>query len=207
MAKDPYLYCHECKRWVATVDDDHDGYECADCGETILCDECGQPWTFGLEHEHAIAKQKARTWAMESFSDAELAAMGRARGHDTRLLTAEVERLREEVARLREHLAAAGEMAREEFVRAERSESKLERKTDDIVTLMGELAKRDAEIARLTAELADAKAEHNRTSARNCQHCGRRVVRDDDDGHWLHVSTGSQFCEFSDPPTIEAKPT
>lgn len=51
--RDPYLYCHDCKRWVATIDDDHGGFTCNECGETILCDECGQPFTFGPEHVHA----------------------------------------------------------------------------------------------------------------------------------------------------------
>lgn len=56
--RNPYLYCHECKDWV-DAEKNGDEFTCP-CGEMILCDECGQPWTFGLEHEHAIARQKAR---------------------------------------------------------------------------------------------------------------------------------------------------
>lgn len=41
------FYCHECKGREPARTDDNDlaGYVCDACGETILCDECGRPWT------------------------------------------------------------------------------------------------------------------------------------------------------------------
>jgi hypothetical protein len=45
------LFCHRCKKWR---DADYVGVEfiCRSCGETIVCDECGQPLNLALEHEH-----------------------------------------------------------------------------------------------------------------------------------------------------------
>lgn len=39
------FWCHQCCKWQDSESDDHDGFSCLTCGETILCDECGQPWT------------------------------------------------------------------------------------------------------------------------------------------------------------------
>ena len=45
-AYDKWLYCHECAtdRKVSHAADG-ERYECASCGEVVLCDECGAPWT------------------------------------------------------------------------------------------------------------------------------------------------------------------
>jgi ribosomal protein L37AE/L43A len=44
-------YCHECKRYRETERVPSTGeYRCLTCGEDILCDECGQPWTD--DHRH-----------------------------------------------------------------------------------------------------------------------------------------------------------
>lgn len=43
----PVYWCHQCKKWQPTKPEGIAGGEfyCVACGETIECDECGQPWT------------------------------------------------------------------------------------------------------------------------------------------------------------------
>jgi len=41
----PQFFCHECAGQMRPCDTDGEEYQCLVCGETILCDECGQPWT------------------------------------------------------------------------------------------------------------------------------------------------------------------
>lgn len=43
----PRFFCHECSGQMRPCQSDGDEYTCLACGETILCDECGQPWTDG----------------------------------------------------------------------------------------------------------------------------------------------------------------
>lgn len=54
------FWCHQCKAWQDSEQDAGDEFACLTCGETILCDECGQPWNFSTEHEHAVAAQSRK---------------------------------------------------------------------------------------------------------------------------------------------------
>ncbi len=49
-------WCHECKAWQPSIHEPLGGieYECGTCGETILCDECGQPWSDDHECSRGI---------------------------------------------------------------------------------------------------------------------------------------------------------
>jgi Zn finger protein HypA/HybF involved in hydrogenase expression len=55
LARHPYqLWCHDCRAWEAINVDGPSStgehfFDCARCGSTILCDECGAE--FGTHHE------------------------------------------------------------------------------------------------------------------------------------------------------------
>jgi hypothetical protein len=69
----PRFHCHECRAWQPATSDVH-GYTCDVCGEAILCDECGQPWTDdhtdAARAEAAIASAKAVTRDVQAKLDA-----------------------------------------------------------------------------------------------------------------------------------------
>jgi len=60
------FWCHECKNWMASEADGEE-FRCSTCGETILCDECGQPFTF--MHDHVTDRQKGNLAAARAVWD------------------------------------------------------------------------------------------------------------------------------------------
>ena len=45
------FYCHECKVWQRAISENRGAtFYCDQCGDLILCDECGRPWN-AYEHE------------------------------------------------------------------------------------------------------------------------------------------------------------
>lgn len=40
-----HFWCHECKAWLPCNSTDDGSYHCVACTATILCDDCGQPWS------------------------------------------------------------------------------------------------------------------------------------------------------------------
>lgn len=54
------LWCADCREWVEArpADTLQEEWECYECGSTILCDECGSPWSV----DHPDGLDQHRGW-------------------------------------------------------------------------------------------------------------------------------------------------